>query len=356
MPTVSKTINFSEISNELHKQVIEKFNRRRVIVFDIDEIWAVDIVQMPIEWKSYNNSKTLILSVIDCFSKYAWLVVLDNKQSQTIINALISIFKTSKRKPKKLWTDNGGEFISKEFKKQILDKYKIELYHTYANFHSSIVERFNRTLKNWTFKALDENNSKNWVKLIPQLIDKYNNKKHSTIRMTPIDASKPANSEKVFNNLYGKFYDELMMSEESEKPRFKVNDIVRITRDKTIFEKQGDQTFTNETFQIREILNTIPITYKLSELEIPKNHMRQANQIYKSTPMDGSFYTQELQITKEPDYYRIEKVIERKKIKMQDLVNPARKRIQLVNHSLCKFVGWDNKYNLWIPDSELTDL
>ena len=123
-------INFSQISNELHKQTTTNYPTRKVIVNYADEIWCLDIVQMPNEWKADNDNKTLILSVIDCFSKYAWLVVLDNKQAQTVINALLNIFKTSNRKPQKIWCDNGSEFINAQFKKQILTKYDISMYHT----------------------------------------------------------------------------------------------------------------------------------------------------------------------------------------------------------------------------------
>ena len=335
-------INFSEISNELHKQTTTNYPTRRVIVNDIDEIWCLDIVQMPIEWKVDNDNKTLILSVIDCFSKYAWLVVLDNKQAQTVINALLNIFKTSKRIPQKIWCDNGSEFINAQFKKQILTKYDISMYHTYNTFHCSIVERFNRTMKNWTFKAMDANNTKNWIDLLPALINTYNSKRHSSIKMTPIEASKPVNRDKVHNTLYNKMYNDLL-NDEPEKAKFKVNDIVRISRKKEIFEKEGDQTYTNEIFQVREVLNTTPITYKLSEMTIPIKHMRPKKETYKTKPMDGSFYSEELQITNEPDYYKVEDIIETKTIKG-------------IKYSLVKFVGWSNDYNFYIPTKELKEV
>ena len=341
-PKKQPPINFTEISNELHKQTITNYATRRVVINDIDEIWAIDLVEMPKEWAQDNDGKTLILSVIDCFSKYAWLVIIDNKTAQTIIKAMLGIFTSSGRRPEFIWCDRGSEFINKDFKKQILTKYNIKMYHTYNNFKSSIVERFNRTMKLWTFKALDASNTKNWVNLIPQIIDKYNNKRHSSIKMTPIKASKAINKEKVFHNLYYKMYSNILNEPKAES-KFKVDDIVRVSRVKSTFEKEADQTFTRETFQIRKVLDTTPITYLLSELVVPVNHMRPKKDTYQLEPMDGSFYTEELQLTDVPDNYAIEKIIKTKTIKR-------------IEYSLVKFLGWDTKYSLWIPTNELQDL
>ena len=75
-------------------------------------------------------------------------------------------------------------------------------------------------------------------------------------------------------------------------------------------------------------------------MTIPIKHMRPKKETYKTTTMDGSFYSEELQITNEPDYYKVENIIEKKKIKG-------------VNYSLVKFVGWSDDYNLYIPTKEL---
>ena len=64
--------------------------------------------------------------VIDVFSKYSWIKTLKDKKTETVIKAFDKIFKTSKRKPKMLWSDKGYEFISKHFK-EFLKKNKIKL-------------------------------------------------------------------------------------------------------------------------------------------------------------------------------------------------------------------------------------
>ena len=70
-----------------------------------------------------------LLTVIDVFSKYGWIVPLKDKKTESVSTAFDEIFKKSKRKPTMLWTDKGSEFISKHFK-EFLKKNYITLYHT----------------------------------------------------------------------------------------------------------------------------------------------------------------------------------------------------------------------------------
>ena len=90
--------------------------------------------------------------VIDIFSKYGWIKPLKDKKTESVSKAFNEIFKKIKRKPTMLWTDKGSEFISKHFK-EFLKKEKITLYHTENEEKSSVVERWNRTMKNRMWKC-----------------------------------------------------------------------------------------------------------------------------------------------------------------------------------------------------------
>ena len=96
--------------------------------------------------------------VIDVFSKYGWIKTLKDKKTETVIKAFDKIFKTSKRKPKMLWSDKGSEFISKHFK-EFLKKNKIKLNHTENEDKSSVVDRWNKTMKNKMWKMFSTNNN-----------------------------------------------------------------------------------------------------------------------------------------------------------------------------------------------------
>ena len=75
------------------------------------------------------------------------------KKGITIFNAFENILDSSKRKPSKIWVDQGSEFYNSFFKKWLKDKY-IEMDSTYNEGKSVVAERFIRTLKNKTFKHM----------------------------------------------------------------------------------------------------------------------------------------------------------------------------------------------------------
>ena len=85
-----------ELADELHKPVKRKFQRRQVLVNEIDDVWAADLVEMQ-EWKGVNKGYRYILNVIDCFSKYAWSVLLKDKMGKTVLDAFQYIVKISNR-------------------------------------------------------------------------------------------------------------------------------------------------------------------------------------------------------------------------------------------------------------------
>ena len=149
------------------------------------------------KFSKWNKGIKYLLMVIDVFSKYGWIKPLKDKKSESVSKAFDEIFK-SKRKPTILWTDKGSEFISKHFK-DFLSKKGITLYHTENEEKSSIVQRWNKTMKSKMWKMFTTNN--NTVK--KKRVNDYNNTKHSGIKMKPVEASKKKNEKKVFANLYG---------------------------------------------------------------------------------------------------------------------------------------------------------
>ena len=74
------------------------------------------------------------------------------------------------------------------------------------------------------WKKFTELNTTQYLDMLPKLVEEYNNTKHSSIKMTPIEASKKKNEGLVYYNLYGD------MKVAKKKPKFKVNDKVRISK------------------------------------------------------------------------------------------------------------------------------
>ena len=189
-----------QLAEELHKPIARKFKKRRVISYGIDKIRAADLVEMQ-KYSKWNKGYKYLLMVIDIFSKYGWIVALKDKKTESVSLAFGDIFKKSKRKPEKLWTDKGSEFISKHFK-DFLKKHNVMLYHTQNEEKSSVVERWNRTMKNRMHKMFSANNNTIYWDKLDTLLDDYNNTKHTSIKMTPTEASKKVNEKQVFANLY----------------------------------------------------------------------------------------------------------------------------------------------------------
>ena len=180
--------NSNEIlSEELHKPKRKNYPRRKIIVNHIDEIFAADLVEMQRFAKS-NKDFRYLLTCIDIFSKYSWVIPLKDKKGINVKNALQKISK--QRIPKFLWTDRGTELYNKQVQ-DLLNENDIKLYSTNnSEIKSSVIERFNRTFKNMMYKKFTENNNTIFYNIIDDLVNKYNDKYHSTIKMAPVEGSK----------------------------------------------------------------------------------------------------------------------------------------------------------------------
>jgi len=137
--------------------------------------------------------------VIDLFSKFAYTIALKSKNADVVINAFEKLFKT--RKPNKLWTDQGSEFINRNFKK-FLKQNNIELYHVFNEGKANLIKRFNRTLGEMIQKHMTTNQSTKYIDVLQKILHEYNNRYHTSIKMTPFQATDPENKSTVLNNLY----------------------------------------------------------------------------------------------------------------------------------------------------------
>ena len=177
----------------------------------IDEIWAADLIDMQAFSKDNNGIKYLH-PVLDIFSKFVWIVPLKRKTGQEVANAFSSILK--ERRPSKMWVDRGREFYYEDVQKLV------ELYSTENEEKSCVIERFNRTIKEKMFKYFSANNTRKCVDVLDLLVDQYNNAIHSSIKMSPKEASRKENENKVWRNLYPEFGGKTLA------PKFSVGDNV----------------------------------------------------------------------------------------------------------------------------------
>ena len=174
-----------QLANELHKPIIRKFRKRKVYSSFKDNIWGVDLADMQLIRK-YNKRIRYLLCTIDLLSKYVFVVPVKGKKGTTIVNVFQSILNSSKRKPNKVWVDQGSELYNKSFKKWLKDN-NIEIYSTHNEEKSVVSERFIRPLKNKIYKHMTAILKNIYFDVLNDIVDEYNNTYNKAIKMKPID-------------------------------------------------------------------------------------------------------------------------------------------------------------------------
>ena len=169
----------------------------------------------------YNKGFKYLLCAIDLFSKYAWVISIKDKKGTSIVDAFKKII--SKRKPNKIWVDQGSEFYNNTFK-DFLKINNIEMCSTFNEGKSAVAERCIRTLKNKIYKHMTAISKNVYIDVSSGIVNRYNNTVHRTIEIKPID---------VTNNSYAEYNEDF----NKKGPKFKVNDHVRISKYKNIFAK-----------------------------------------------------------------------------------------------------------------------
>lgn len=264
-----------EEAKELHRKVVKKFQKRRIITKGIDDIWAADLLIMN-RYSRHNKGYNYIFNVIDTFSKYLFAIPLKTKSGKEVALAFSKIIKSSKRCPTKLHVDRGKEFVNKDFQ-NVLDKYNITMYHTFNEEKSAIAERVNRTI-NEKLKLLFEVTQKfRWVDGLEGIVKEYNEQDvHRSIGTTPNKVT-AKNEDEIRERLFP------LKDFKLEKPTFRVGQPVRIPTWKQLFGNKYRRNWTKEIFYISKICYTDPITYELKDNRDEQIH--------------GHFYKQELQKT-----------------------------------------------------------
>ena len=111
----NENIYNKELSEELHKPIIKKFRERTVESPLVDNISGADLTDMQLITK-FKEGICFLLCLIDVFSKYVWVILLNDKSGLAITNAFQKILDESNCKPNKIWVDNGSEFCYRSMK------------------------------------------------------------------------------------------------------------------------------------------------------------------------------------------------------------------------------------------------
>ena len=316
-------MDFELLSRELHRAAQKPRVRRPAIVHGVDDTWALDTAFFT-EWANENGGYKYALCVVDVFSRFAWLRPLRTKNPTEVWDALQSIMTESGRKPRLIWSDEGGEFKNKLWAAR-LKKAGIKLYHTHGEHKSAYVERWTRTIKAQIWKRFTATQTRQWVPIIQGLVDAYNKRVHSSIRMSPTEASKKEREAALWLYQYGDVADAPLVP-----TKFKVGDWVRISRIKNPLVERGyHPSWSLQKFQVNSVDAHAPPTYKLTEF-------------FTGEQLHGSFYDSEMQKTS-GDIPAIEKIVKRRTVK-------GRKQV------LVQWLGYGPNQLDWLDAADVTDV
>jgi len=325
-------------SQEVHttnRLVNRKFNRRVVIAPYIDYMWDIDTASF-INYAEDNKGYTHFILAIDVMSKYIWTKAIKTASGEETVRVLKDFFRIRRRKkgrkqrkarkPERIRSDAGSEYISKTVK-EFLKKHGVKYYVTHNETKSNFAERGIQSIKSKLVRHMRAKLTKKWIDQLDNVTYAYNHTIHRSIKQTPASVTKK-DEVKLWKMLYTSKKPALPI-----KSSYKLNvgDLVRISNLRRAFERYYSEHWTNEIFIVtkRQMKQYMPV-YRLID--------------YAKLPVEGTFYEEELQkvYADENTVYKVEEVLDNE---IQDGVRKY----------LVKWVGWPKKFNTWIPKENFTD-
>jgi hypothetical protein len=205
----------------------------------------------------------VVLTIVDCFSKYAWARILPNKHAKTMPDAFRKIL--AGEHCSVIRSDNGSEFKSNEFK-AVTTEFEIKhiFSDTYNPCQNAMIERFNKTLKMAVYRYMTQwNLTKINNKDLQKIVTNYNNTLHTTTHQIPAKIHAGDNPTAI-KNAHSEIKAQavkLLAENDRKFPKLRIGDMVRVAR-RTIGEWRKACTFKKfsymkiwlyELFKVAEI-------------------------------------------------------------------------------------------------------
>ena len=324
-------------SYTLHRPARRHFERNKTYVSGIDDQWQADLVDMQTLSRT-NHGHKYLLTCIDVFSKFAWVLPVRDKSAATITVAFRALFDAAApRKPRRLQTDKGKEFINSSMKR-LMEEKGIQHFTSWSDQKAAVVERFNRTLKGRMWRYFSAQQTNHYLDVLPKLVHAYNHSWHRSIGAIPASIRRKADEPPVRTRLFGGddarrrrrrrrsgpalAHRPPLPSREDGPPQ--VGTMVRISDNKGTFEKGYLPQWSEEDFRIREVRPEAGhrTVYKLEDRA--------------GEPLHGAWYREEIQpISK--NRYLVERIIRRR----------------ANGECLVKWRGWPKSFNTWVPEADL---
>ena len=329
-----KVGNRREIDNLLaQSDIYTRFKRHRksrkyspIYVYKRRELFQSDVVFFTNkEFIKANGGYKYLFTTIDVFTKMAWVYPLKANTCENIKECFKDILEKCGEPPQRLNTDRGSELICKSFESYLTEN-KIHHYLSYSIRKCPVVERFNLTIQQLLYRLMAYNHTYEWVKYLDDAMHIYLNRKHSAIKMAPIEADKKINEEYVRSQFLIKYN---KAKEKKVKPKYKLGDTVRIWKEKGTFDRGYAEQFTREHFTISEVKTNLPV---------PRYALKDAG----GESVIGNFFEDELVLYKPNEFYDIEVINERKRGKKTEY--------------LVHYIGYPSSMDQWIMSDQIKSL
>ena len=327
-------IDRGKISSMLSKnEIYSRFKHHRkqriyspIYVYRKRELFQADVIFFTdADMVSVNDGFKYLFTCIDCFSKMAWVFPMKRNTCENVMTCFKEILQSCGQNPERLNSDRGSELICKKFE-DFLQRENIHHYLSYSVRKCPIVERFNLTIQSLLYKIMAHNRSLKWSSFIDQAMQIYLNRKHSTIGMSPAEAEKVSNSAEVRKNLLAFFH---KRGGKKKKPKFAVNDTVRIWKKRLTFQRGYDENYSIEYFKIIKVKTNLPV---------PRYVLQDSG----GEQIVGSFFEDEIVKFVPSDTFDIQVIGER----------ASRRGREFLVH----FVGYPKKMDQWVQEKNIRNL
>ena len=302
-----------------------KFKRPRTISPAVNYVWGSDVAFM-LPFAEHNDGYAYFMVFVDVFSRFAYAAPLKTLRAKEVLEVMKSVFEH--QKPRFLYTDSGSEYTN-QLVQRYLQQENIRHYTSKSEKKVAHAERLIKQIKRKLLQYMNEKNTNNWVDVLPDVLQAYNNSYHRVIKMTPAQAQS-ADQYTVWSNQY---FSKPKQEQTPVRPKkrktpftFNLGDRVKLSVLKKPFEREYDEKYTTETFTI---------TDRRMQGDIASYSIKDE----QNEAISGWFYPQELLKVSVPEdkTYRIEKVLKRRRRNGKEEL-------------FVKFRGYPKKFNSWVSD------
>ena len=241
---------------KIPRAVRKRDKQNKFISYYIHDCWHVDTFDVS-QLSQFNSGVKHIFTAIDLFSKKGYVVPLLSHTASDGIFALKTLFLINGVLPRNIGSDQGGECGSRMVR-EFLSRNGVNSVILTGNSKAAVVEIFQKTLQRLIYSYIVDTEQECYISVLPQLVEGYNNKVHTTTGFSPNDVESNSEVQRIVER--GNMKDVSCAILSKVKPTLHVGDAVRISHKKGKFARSYKIQNTCEVFYVRrvDVNNKIP--------------------------------------------------------------------------------------------------